>query len=135
MRSGLVGGGSLAVLLMTAAAPARADESFRCPTDRLIRLGDPLIEAKAKCGAPSHVIARNEKEKVSLRARHAAGAEFIDEREITVEVEEWFYDLGRNRLSRLLRFENGRLAEITTGQYGSGAPTGAPSAAPDAGAK
>jgi len=96
----------------------------------VIRLGDPLYEARGTCGSPTHVVQRKEKEKVGLKARHisSGGSDFIDEREITVEVEEWYFDLGRNRPARLLRFENGRLAAITTGQYSAGADV------PDAGA-
>jgi hypothetical protein len=146
--AGVLGGMAMAVVWAAlGSGPVRAEGStFRCPTDRLIRVDEPLIEARAKCGTPTHVVQRNEKEKVSLRARHAAGSEFIEEREITLEVEEWYFDLGRNRFSRLIRFENGRLAKITTGQYGAGSSgagggSGAASAskpdaaAPDAGAK
>ena len=31
-------------------------------------------------------------------------------REVEVVVDEWFYDFGRSRLRRVLRFENGRLS-------------------------
>jgi hypothetical protein len=125
--------------VMTVASSTRADDSsFRCPTDRFIKLGDPLFEAKGVCGEPTQVAQRNEKERVGLKARHVSGSgrDFIEERDITVEVEEWYYDLGSKRQSRLLRFENGRLAAISRGQLGTGvvAPT-AGNAGPDAGAK
>jgi hypothetical protein len=35
-----------------------------------------------------------------------------------IRVEEWVYNLGRNRFIRYLRFENGRLKKIDTGGYG-----------------
>ena len=129
---------------MSAAAVAHTDESsFRCPTDRSIKLGDPLFEAKGICGDPTHVVQRNEREKVGLKARHISGTgrDFIEERMINLEVEEWYYDLGSKRRSRILRFENGRLATISFGKFGGGAAPGAAGAAgasndvPDAGPK
>jgi hypothetical protein len=107
--------------VLSMASVARAEESFRCPTERLIRLGDPLFEAKGICGEPTKVDQRNEKEKVGLKARRISGGgrEYVEEREITVEVEEWYYDLGSKHRARLLRFENGRLAEISIGKHGA----------------
>jgi hypothetical protein len=109
------------VSVLAVAKGARAEDSFRCPTERLIRLGDPLFEAKGICGEPTKVDQRIEKEKVGLKARHISGGgrEYVEEREITLEVEEWYYDLGTKHRARLLRFENGRLASITIGKRGA----------------
>jgi hypothetical protein len=35
-----------------------------------------------------------------------------------VTVEQWIYDLGRTQFTRILTFENNRLARIETGDYG-----------------
>jgi hypothetical protein len=115
-------GVGFAIAVLSFASDARAEEySFRCPTDRLIRLGDPLFEAKGLCGDPTQVDQRIEKEKVGLKARRISSPtnEFIEERLITLEVEEWYYDLGTKHRARLLRFENGRLASITIGKRGA----------------
>jgi len=37
---------------------------------------------------------------------------------IEVLIEDWNYDLGSNRLTRSLTFENGRLLNIRIGDYG-----------------
>lgn len=101
--------------------PAWADESFRCPTDRLVRLGDLLPEARKRCGAPDQVAQRTEKHRIAVRGHDAlTGAPLLEEREVEVAIEEWYFDRGSERLVRLLRFENGRLASISTGRYGVG---------------
>ena len=38
---------------------------------------------------------------------------------IHVKVQEWTYDFGPNHLRRILRFENGKLIDIKTGNYGN----------------
>jgi hypothetical protein len=106
--------------LFTTIGVARADETFRCPTGRLIRVGDPLAEARGKCGAPSRSDRRIEKHQVQVRGENALdGTPIWIEREVAVAVEEWLFDLGSERFVRLLRFEDGRLATITTGRYGA----------------
>jgi len=35
-----------------------------------------------------------------------------------ITIEEWEYNFGATQFIRYLRFENGRLREITTGDYG-----------------
>jgi hypothetical protein len=138
---GLLSAVAIAAVL-SFANDARAEESsFHCPTDRTIRLGDPLFEAKGLCGEPTQVDQRMEKEKVGLKARRISSPsqDFIEERMITLEVEEWYYDLGTKHRARLLRFENGRLASITIGKRGARPRADAgPSVsndAPDGGAK
>ena len=104
-----------AVTALIGAATARAEETmFRCPPDeqRVVRLGDPLANHKGKCGKPK-VSQRTEEEYVGMKARKIAGGDdFVEKRDIHIEVEEWAYYNLKNHRPRLLRFENGRLAEI-----------------------
>lgn len=108
-----------------------------------MRLGDPLIDHKDKCGKPQ-VTQRIEKERVGLKARKISGGDdFVEHRDINLEVEEWAYFDLKNHRPRLLRFENGRLAEIKIVKPGAKAkepvaaeataPAPAPPPAPDAG--
>jgi len=77
--------------------------------------GDVKLDVLARCGEPAVVDAWDETNGtfVSDGHGHRAAGETV-----TVRVERWTYDLGRNRLVRFVRFENGRVAEVTTGSYG-----------------
>lgn len=89
------------------AAPAWA---LRC-NGRLVHTGDHQIEVLAKCGEP---LWRERWEDDVYERR------FFDTLERRTQVmEEWIYDFGPNRLLHLLRFRNGRLIEITTGDRAS----------------
>jgi hypothetical protein len=61
--------------------------------------GDGKLDVLARCGEPAVSDAWNE----------GGGA---------VRVEVWTYDLGRSQFIRFVRFENGRVVEITTGNRG-----------------
>ena len=37
-------------------------------------------------------------------------------------MEDWYYNLGSNRLIRILRFRNGRVVDILTGDFGFSGP-------------
>ena len=73
------------------AAALRCDES-------LITRGLTLFEVLERCGSPEFEL------------------QFADYRYpgILVHVDEWTYELGRNKFRRLLTFENGRLVRIET---------------------
>ena len=110
----------IAGLVLFAPQLALAEDSFRCPNDRLLKIGDTLATARARCGAPSNTSRRNEKRKSSSYEQNGNNQPIVVEHETSIEIEDWHFDLGRNRLVRTLRFENGRLAAITTGTYGEG---------------
>ena len=99
--------------LVVAPTRASADETMRCPTGRIVRVGDRLLQLAQICGAPDatdhHTVLRE------LGARARTGP-LQDEERVVVEVriEEWLYDLGPGRLLRRLVFEDGRLIRIET---------------------
>ncbi len=115
---------SVALVLLQAsvqASPSPTDDGFRCSTGRLVSVGDSIADVRERCGEPDSSDQRTETRlRVARRSaggsvdatRPAAGTSVIDE---TVTVDEWSYDLGNGRLTRHLRFENGRLAQVTTG--------------------
>lgn len=100
-----------------------SDDSFRCGSN-IISLGIRKFEVRAKCGEPADRDVRIEKrikrdffrdltpknERDRLREPL-----FVEE---PVEVEEWVYNFGTTRFLRYLRFENGILVKIETGDYG-----------------
>lgn len=94
--------------------------SCRCGR-RLVSIGDLKVEVIAKCGPPTWTEERKEEriERIYNNSYYKDG----ELREplaakVEVDIEEWLYNFGPNRLIRILKFENGRLVEIETGGYG-----------------
>lgn len=89
---------------------AQARGLLICPSSqRTVERGDRRYTVRARCGEPDEVATRYEARKV--RVGNAARA-------VSVAIEAWFYDWGPKRLTRTLYFEDGRLAGVTTGDYG-----------------
>ncbi len=78
-------------------------------SEQIVSVGDAKFDVLAKCGEPtlkdSHVEEFRET---------ADGAE----RKVFITVEEWTYNMGPNRLVRILTFKNGKLTDIRSGGYG-----------------
>jgi hypothetical protein len=116
--------GCVLVLLgiMVASGPAHG---FRC-NGKIVTEGDYSYEVLNRCGEPDHVEAWEEErikrdfyrplEPQMKRDNEYYREPFLVKEHVLIEV--WIYNLGRQRLTRHLRFENGRLVEITTGDYG-----------------
>ena len=86
----------LATLVLTlAAAVTHADSGVRCDAN-LVQRGDTFYEVEERCGVPAFVYSRTD-------FRYPG---------YLVQVDEWVYELGRNRFRRQLTFENGRLRMI-----------------------
>jgi hypothetical protein len=68
--------------------------------------GTPAGEIVARCGTPA---SRSTRQRTEVR-RDGRG----NERFTQVRLEEWVYDIGRNRLMRVLTLENGRLREVNS---------------------
>ncbi len=111
----------LVILLVSVASHVMATD-FRCGS-YIIAVGDRIYDVLRKCGDPSNVISWEE-----VKARRDIwswtseskkgfyyGPLFANE---LVTIEEWEYNQGPNRFIRYLRFENGRLTRVTTGDYG-----------------
>lgn len=96
---------------------------FRCGT-RVISVGDFKSRVLAECGEPTHVeiweeerifryfynpIYSNGEEKSYREPVHVKGY---------IAIERWTYNLGAFKFVRYLTFENGKLADITTGKHG-----------------
>jgi len=100
---------ALAVLLtVAAAAPAHA---FRCGS-RIITRGDHVEKMLQFCGEPASVQSRLQTRTYWHQGRPYPGA--LEE----VLVEEWTYNLGPRQLMRLVRIEDGFVAEIKPLGYG-----------------
>lgn len=81
--------------LLAAPLPSQALDPLRCG-DEVVERGQRPYEVFERCGAPGYEFTR-------VEWRYPG---------ILVQVDEWVYDLGRNRFRRELLFENGRLMDI-----------------------
>ena len=114
------------VLLPIVAEPAFA---MRCG-NKLVSDGDPQAKILKYCGEPVAVQVRTiyrsgfPRRLSSLSdtssARHFSDEELLIHRRSVVEVlvEEWTYNFGPRRFMRMVRFENGLVAEVTQLGYG-----------------
>ncbi len=99
----------LAFLFLTAEEGACA---FWCG-QRLVSEGDTKIEVLNKCGDPDWKEVRREIAYVPIVVGDTTSYVAT-----TIYVEEWAYNLGPQQFIRYLRFENGKVARIGTGDYG-----------------
>jgi hypothetical protein len=96
---------------------------------KLISIGDTKYEVSAKCGDPDFKDIRFEKRikrdffrdlfqlaKPNQYEREVYREPLFVEEEVMIE--EWTYNLGPTRFIRYLTFENGKLVNISTGDYG-----------------
>ncbi len=110
-------------LLLTLAEPAPllADSGFRCPSGRLVSVGDRMGEVGDRCGDPDAVAERVEKRKVKHKITRRIGnveESVIEEQEIEIPITEWTYDMGPRAFTRYVIFENGTVVNVATGVYG-----------------
>lgn len=96
------------VFLFFAYVPSGAS-AFYCDR-KIVSVGDLKYEVSAKCGEPDW---RN--------YRHEEIVEFSDDpiqRSRFVDIEQWTYNFGPQRLLRILTFRDNRLERIDTAGYG-----------------
>ncbi len=99
----------VALGLLLAVSPAHA---FRCGT-RIITRGDPADKILRFCGEPTSVQSRlSQRGYVSDFGRVFPGV--VEE----VLIEEWTFNLGPHQLMRVVRLENGIVADIKHLGYG-----------------
>jgi Protein of unknown function (DUF2845) len=113
------------LLLLGMMTVTGAAHAFRC-NGKIVAEGDYAYDVLARCGEPDYVQAWEEDrirrdryrplEPQNKRDRDHYREPSLVKEHVIIEI--WTYNLGRQRLTRYLRFENGRLEEITTGDYG-----------------
>lgn len=114
----------LLAILLLALAPGLCF-AWRCG-NKLVSIHDTSDEVRHKCGEPQSIEAWTEHRIKGYRypydytpqsdryyGKHNPYAVTVD-----INIEEWTYNLGPSRFLRYLRFENGRLKRIETGEYG-----------------
>jgi hypothetical protein len=108
-------------LLGMLSGPAGADEGFRCKSGRLVSVGDAMKDVRDRCGDPDEAFTRTEKRKIKHKYTRRIGnveESVVEEQEVEVPLDEWTYDLGPRSFTRYVTFENGRVIQVATGDYG-----------------
>ena len=111
----------IVAVFLTLGQGVRADDGFRCRTGRLVSVGDAMKEVRDRCGEPDDVTTRTERRKVKHRYTRRVGGvvETVEEeQEVEIPLDEWTYDMGPHALTRYVTFENGRVVNVATGDYG-----------------
>ena len=94
----------VALCCFLTASVAYAD-NFRCPNGSIVSTGDSMAVVATKCDSPSFVTQRDEP--VSRGGRT-----------VYIEVQEWTFNEGPDRLLHTLVFRNGILEAVQSGGYG-----------------
>lgn len=95
-----------ALLGVAAWAGTAAADNFRCPNGSIVSTGDSQSMVAMKCDPPTYKATRMESE-----AGHRGAT-------ILINVEEWTYNEGPNRLVHILTFRNGVLMSVQTAGFG-----------------
>ncbi|HLF10061.1 MAG TPA: DUF2845 domain-containing protein [Gammaproteobacteria bacterium] len=101
---------TVAMALLATSLPAHA---FRCGT-RVISRGDHASKLLHYCGEPDAVQSRLAQRSLVADSRRIFIPGFVED----VWIEEWTYNLGPNKLMRVVRVENGVVADIRHLGYG-----------------
>ena len=99
---------------------AFADRTFRCH-GRLVVIGEPKVDVLTKCGEPDHVDLWEENPNGYTSKIYDYEKERYQLPELIkgpIRVEKWTYDLGSNRFTRFLFFQNDELYKIERGDKG-----------------
>ena len=115
---------ALSIISSLLYAASGESDAFRCGS-WVISQGDTKFEVLSKCGDPDFV---EYWEQVRIRRDYGRPRVYEDDYGRTyeepryvkeyVDVEEWTYNFGPRKFIRYLRFENGKLRRIRTGDYG-----------------
>lgn len=103
----------LAIILLSLALAPNAS-ALRCGSD-LVKKGDHISQVLDKCGEPDY-----EEKWVEEQIIHRKPHRLLPPEQIigAVVVTLWTYNFGTREFMRQLRFENGRLVDIDTLDYG-----------------
>ena len=113
------------LLFLTILFAAESALALRCG-NKLVSRGDPMAKVLKYCGEPVTVQQRSivrggiPRSKSSVNDRYAFDDELLINRRSYVEVlvDEWTYNFGPRKLMRIVRFENGLVAEVKELRYG-----------------
>src|SRR5574340_1023308 len=118
----------IVVCLMLIALPISASErksesTLRCGV-YVMTPGASQSEVLKKCGSPVNIVSWDEErikrdtyKNIPVQSEDELSQEPLFVKEY-VKIEEWEYNFGPTRFVYYLRFKNGKLERITSGEYG-----------------
>ena len=120
--------GFIAVFASAAMLVSDPAMALRCGT-RLVAKGDPQAKVLKFCGEPTSVQTRtivrsgptrqrffdSDSDRLTSRSDEVL---FYGRSYVEIVVEEWTYNFGPNRLMRIVKFENGLVADVKQLGYG-----------------
>ena len=115
------------VTLLCLSGNVMADSALRCGT-QLVSIGDTIDDVIERCGKPTAIDSWEEKRVLQDFRRIWGHDQWTERSELNrepffvtklVKIEVWTYNFGFYRFIRYLKFENGILNEITTGEKGN----------------
>ena len=84
----------------------------------IVSTNDRMSEVKVKCGEPSDINAWEIDRVIGYSTPDIPAKQTREHITERIKIEEWTYNFGPDRFIYYLRFENGVLKSITTGDYG-----------------
>jgi hypothetical protein len=99
----------LFLAMLGVSTSAAAADTLRCGS-RLVSLGDTKAEVLIKCGAPAWK--DNWTDEIINNVNRAT------ELRVSIDRERWIYNFGPHSFLEFLLFENGKLIDISSGDYG-----------------
>jgi len=114
----------LLVLLALTVFLSGISHAFQCD-GKVVSKRNTKFDVLRKCGEPDYIDSWEEERAVRGYGRsEMPRSGGIPETQVPmisiihVQVEKWSYNFGPNRFMQVLRFENGKLIDIETGEYG-----------------
>ncbi|MCP3169541.1 DUF2845 domain-containing protein [Myxococcus qinghaiensis] len=105
------------LVLASLIVPFRGEAaSMRCGSN-LIADGATPSDARMKCGEPMSTHVRQESTSTKNRVREGKENSSTTQT-VTVQVEEWTYNFGPNRLMQVVTFTDGKLTDVRSAGYG-----------------
>jgi hypothetical protein len=96
---------ALFLILFFVTSSSVVADTFRCPDGDITSTGDNIGEVAIKCGQPTY--------KTHRVVESGSYKGFT-----TIEIDEWTYNMGPRDFVYTLKFHNGILSSITSGNYG-----------------
>jgi hypothetical protein len=111
------------IALPISASDRNPESTLRCKT-YVITSGASQSEVLRKCGDPFNIVSWEEEriirdtyKNMPVQSQDELSQEPLFVKEY-IQIEEWEYNFGPTRFIYYLRFENGKLERITSGEYG-----------------
>ena len=111
------------IALPSSASDRNTESTLRCDL-YVISLAASQSEVLNKCGAPNNIgswdeerIKRDTYINIPVQSQNELSQEPVLVKEY-IKIEEWEYNFGPSRFVYYLRFENGKLERISSGEYG-----------------